>query len=348
MQKPDLLSRDAEQSAARLIDEMSRLYYLSRAIHVAAELGVADRLGDDAVGIATLAEATGAKAVALRRLLRFLSAYRIFEESSPDEFRNTQLSSVLRDDHPQSVRANLQRFGTFWWGAVGELEYTLRTGEAAFQHVHGVPFFRYLKNNVELQRRFDRGMARVSDADDGAIAASYEFSHFRQIVDLGGGRGGLLVQILQRAPNATGVLFEQPQVLDMATRLDEAGLLARSKKVVGDFFESVPSGADCYVIKGVLHDFNDEQCARILTNCRRAVSVDGCLVIANQDLPLSLDMPHPNLTMDMQMMTILGGRERSARDWSELFQQSGWRLSNRIETSVGFTLLEGQPISHLR
>src|SRR5215475_13147175 len=124
----------------------------------------------------------------------------------------------------------------------------------------------------------------------------------------------------------------------MATRLDEAGLLTRSKKVAGDFFDSVP-GADCYVIKGVLHDFNDEQCTRILTNCRRSVSVDGCLVIANQDLPLSSDVPHPNLTMDIQMMTILGGRERSARDWSELFQLTGWRVSNRIETGVGFTLV---------
>jgi hypothetical protein len=129
MQKPELLSRGAEQSAARLIDEMSRLYYLSRAIHVVAELGVADKLGDDTVDLATVAEATGANAVTLRRLLRFLSSYRIFEETLPDRFRNTELSSVLRDDHPQSVRANLQRFGSFWWTAVGELEHTLRSGE---------------------------------------------------------------------------------------------------------------------------------------------------------------------------------------------------------------------------
>jgi C-methyltransferase len=325
------------------MDEMSRLYYLSRAIHVAAELGIADKLGDGTVAVAKLSEATGTKLEALRRLLHFLAAYSIFEEASPDSFRNTELSSVLRDDHPQSVRSNLQRIGGFWWAAVGDLEHSVRTGEAAFVHVHNVPFFRYLRDNADVQRRFDRAMAQISDADDAAIAAAYEFSRFRKIVDVGGGRGGLLVQILERAPNATGVLFEQPQVLESATRLAEAGLANRSEKVAGDFFQSVPAGADCYVIKGVLHDFDDEQCVRILSNCRRAVSADGCLVIANHDLPLSLDAPHPNLTMDIQMMTILGGRERSAPEWSELFQRSGWRMGKRIDTDVLFTVTEGQP-----
>jgi C-methyltransferase len=172
MQKPELLSRGAAKSPARVIDEMSRLYYLSRAIHVAAEVRIADKLGDDTVAVSILAEATGTKAATLRRLLHFLSAYRIFEEASPDSFRNTELSSVLRDDHPQSVRANLQRFGAFWWSAVGDLEHSLRTGEAAFVHIHGVPFFRYLRDNADVQLRFDRGMARISDADDAAIAAA--------------------------------------------------------------------------------------------------------------------------------------------------------------------------------
>lgn len=344
MQMPQLLSPGAERAPARLINEMSRLYFLSRAIHVAAELGVADKLGDDTVAVATLAKATRTHAANLRRLLRFLSAYRIFEEASPGMFRNTELSSVLRDDHPQSVRAYLLLLtGAFWWSAIGELEHSVRTGEAAFKHVHGVPFFQYLRNNAEIQRRFDHAMARIADANDAAIAASYDFGRFKQIVDIGGGRGGLLVQILQRAPNATGILFDQPQVLDRATQLDEVGLLNRSKKVAGDFFDSVPNNADCYVIKNVLHDFNDEQCLRILSNCRRAGAAGCRLVIANQDLPLRLDTPHPNLTMDIQMMTILAGRERSTPEWSELFQLSGWKLGSQVETGVGFALIEGQP-----
>lgn len=343
MKIPDLLSNEAGQSAAHLIAEMSRLYYLSRAIHVAAELGIADQLDDEPVALNELAEKTGTDATAIKRLLRFLSAYQIFEERVPDRFCNTALSSVLCDDHPQSVRANLQRIQPFWWTAVGELEHSIRTGESAFVHAHGVPFFHYLKANADIQQVFDKAMAGISDANDAAIASAYDFQRFIRIVDLGGGRGGLLVQILKRAPQAVGVLFEQPQVLEAATRPDEAGLLDRTEKVVGDFFEAVPGGADCYVIKGVLHDFDDDQCIRILSNCRKAVRADGVVLIANQDLPASIDGPHPNLTMDIQMMTLLGGRERSVSEWSELFRQSGLKLGATIETSVGFTLIEGKP-----
>jgi len=343
MQKPDLLSSDAGLSAARMIDEMSRLYYLSRAIHAAAELGIADRLTEEPVDITNLAEKTGTNSTALKRLLRFLSAYRIFEERSPDSFCNTELSSVLRDDHPQSARANLRRIRTFWWSAIGELEHSIRTGESAFSHVHGVPFFQYLKGNDDIQQRFDEAMARISDSDDAAIASAYDFARFKRIVDVGGGRGGLLVQILQRAPDAVGVLFEQPQVVEVATRLDEAGLVDRSEKIGGNFFETVPEGADCHVIKGVLHDFGDDQCVTILSNCRKALSDRGSVLIANQDLPASIDGPHPNLTMDIQMMTLLHGRERSVHDWSDLFQQSGLELGDTIQTDVGFTLVEGTP-----
>ena len=344
MRKPEMLSKDAGQSAARQIDDMSRLYYLSRAIHVAAELGIADHLTEEPVTAASLAQKTGTNSAALKRLLRFLSAYRIFEESAPDGFRNTALSAVLRDDHPQSVRANQRRIRAFWWSAVGDLEHSIRTGEAAFAHVHGVPFFQYLKSDADIQRRFDDGMARKSDADDAAIASAYDFSRFDRIVDVGGGRGGLLVRILMRAPDATGVLFEQPQVVEQATRLDDAGLLDRTQKIAGDFFESVPDGADCYVIKGVLHDFDDDQCVGILSNCRTAMNADGCVLIANQDLPATIDGPHPNLTMDIQMMTLLGGRERSVSEWSELFRRSGLKLGDTIDTGVGFTLIEGRPI----
>ena len=343
MDKPELLSNDAGQSAARLIDEMSRLYYLSRAIHVAAEVGIAHQLGDEPVAIDELAGRTGTNAAALQRLLRFLSAYGVFEERAPERFGNSALSLVLRDDHPNSVRANLRRIGAFWWSAVGALEHSVRTGKPAFAHVHGVPFFQYLNANPDVQQRFDEAMARISDADDAAIAAAFDFKRCRRIVDVGGGRGGLLVQILQRAPDTVGVLFEQPQVVEHAMRLRDAGLAARAELVSGDFFESVPEGGDCYVIKGVLHDFDDEQCVRILSNCRRAMRADGCVVIVNQDLPSPTLGPHPNLTMDLQMMALLGGRERSAAEWSALFRRSGLRLSDTIPTDVGFTLVQGDP-----
>jgi C-methyltransferase len=344
MEKPEILSKEAGQSAARVIDEMSRLYYLSRAIHVAAELGIADCLNEAPVALAEIAKETGTDATCLKRLLRFLSAYGIFMETSDNLFCNTTLSSVLRGDHPNSVRAALRRVGDFWWSAVGQMEHSIRTGQSAFVHVHGVDFFQYLKASPDIQKRFDQGMASISDADDAAIAAAYEFDRFHRIIDVGGGQGGLLVQILKRVPAAAGVLFEQPQVLDRATRLRDAGLGSRSEMVAGDFFESVPAGGDCYVIKGVLHDFDDDHCVKILTNCRKSVTPQGRVVIANHDLPSSIDGPHPSLTLDVQMMTLLRGRERTIVEWSELFRRSGLKLGGTFETGVGFVVVEGMPV----
>jgi hypothetical protein len=343
MEKPEILSKDAGQSAARAIDEMSRLYYLSRAIHVAAELGIADHLTEAPVALDEIAKETGTDAICLKRLVRFLSAYGIFVETPRDLFCNTTLSSVLRSDHPNSVRANLRRIGDFWWSAVGHMDQSVRTGQSAFAHLRGVDFFQYLKANPDVQKRFDQGMASISDADDAAIAAAYEFTAFRRIIDVGGGRGGLLVQILKQVPAATGVLFEQPQVLERATRLSDAGLEGRSEMVAGDFFESVPAGGDCYVIKGVLHDFDDDRCVKILSNCRKAVMPQGRVVIGNHDLPSIVDGPHPNLTMDIQMMTLLRGRERTNNEWLDLFRRSGLKLGRTFQTNVGFIIVEGIP-----
>jgi len=341
-QTPELFSPEAAQSAARLVDEMSRLFFVSRAIHVVAELGIADRLDASGVSVEAIAKETATDAVCLRRLLRFLSAYGIFEEPAPDRFANTPLSAVLHSDHPNSLRVSLRRIGDFWWSAIGHLDHSVRTGESAFRHVHGVSFFQYLKANPDIQGRFDAAMARISDADDSAIAAAYDFGRFRRIIDVGGGRGGLLVQILRRAPRAIGVLFEQPQVIEGLRPLAD-DVAARIELVGGDFFAAVPGGADCHVIKGVLHDFDDERCVRILENCRRSLAPDGRVVIANRDLPSSISGPHPNLTMDIQMMALLGGRERTAAEWSALFERAGLRLSDTFPTGVEFTVIAAAP-----
>ena len=339
MEVPELLSRAAGRSASSLLYEMSRLYYLSRAIHVAAEIGIADELGEEPVAVDELAVRTSANPAALRRLLRFLTAYGVFQESPSERFSNTPLSLVLRDDHPHSVRANLRRVDHSWWSAAGALEHAVRTGEAAFDHVHGAPFFEYVSADPEAQKRFDEGMALSSDANDAAIAAALDFARFRRIVDVGGGRGGLLREILARAPNAVGVLLKQPQVVEQASALQQPAPLSRAELVAGDFFRAVPAGGDCYVIKGVLHDFDDQQCVTILSNCRRAMLAGGCVVIANQDLPSRIDGPHPNLTMDLHMMTLLGGREPSAAEWSML-RQAGLAPGDAVQTDVGFTLIQ--------
>ena len=342
MRKPELLSKQA-RSAALWMDEMSRLHYLSRAIYAAAELGIADCLNDIPIAIDAVATKTKTHPVFLKRLLQFLSAYGIFNLSTSNRVSHTELSSVLRGDHPNSVRSNIIRIGDFWWSAVGHMAYSIRTGESAFTHLHGVTFFQYLKAHPEIQKRFDDAMARIADSYDEAIAAAYDFSHFRRIVDVGGGQGGLLVHILRQSRKATGVLFEQPQVVERATRLSAAGFGKRAEMIGGDFFKSVPADGDCYVIKNVLHDFNDEDCVKILSNCRAAMKSNGRIVIANQDLPFPIDGPHPNLTMDVQMMVLLRGRERTRAEWSALFGLSGLTPGITAQTGVDYVLIEGKP-----
>lgn len=154
-------------------------------------------------------------------------------------------------------------------------------------------------------------MAQISVADDAAVAEASDFSKFGKIVDVGGARSGLLVQILSRAADATGVLFDQPQVVEGTTRLEQAGLLDRCELVSGDFFASVLPSGDCYIVKGVLHDFSDERCVSILSNCRAQDSQGGVILVAERILTSSKDGRHPNLTMDVQMLVLLSGRERT-------------------------------------
>jgi hypothetical protein len=343
MEIPTLLSKEAGRSASRLVDEMSRLFWMSRAIHVAAELGISDHLDDKPLTAVELAEKTGTNAAALERLLQFLSAYGIFRKTADGSFGHSQLSLVLREDHPDSKRATIRRLEPFYWTSIARMDHTIRTGESAFQHVHGVPYFEYMKGKPEHQRRFDEAMAQISDEDDAAIAAAYDFKKFDKIVDVGGGQGGLLAEILRSAPDSKGVLFDQPHVVKQAARLKESGFSDRYELTGGNFFEAVPDGGDCYIIKGVLHDFDDDQCVTILSNCRKAVHARGHVVIANLDLPLTINGPHHNLTMDIVMMTQLNGRERTQFDWKELFRRSGLEIVEAYPTDVLFTVIDGVP-----
>ena len=170
------------------MDELSRLCFISRAIHVAAELAIADHLGEGITEIAELSERTDTHTQSLERLMKFLASYGIFREVKSGGFAETELSEVLRTDHPNSIRPTMRQFRDEWWSAVGQLEYSIKTGKPAFDNIFGMPVFEYRKDNPDLQKRFDEGMARISKVDDTAIAAAYDFTRFRRIVDVGGGR----------------------------------------------------------------------------------------------------------------------------------------------------------------
>ena len=323
---------------ARLL-AMSRAYVLSRAIHVAAELGVANAVGEAAVSVTELARLTGSQPRHLERLMRCLAGHGIFVEPSPGQFAATRLSNLLRDDAPSSLRPGLRMVNAAWWAAVGALGHSVTTGETAFTHMHDDPFFAWLKKNPDDQIRFDAGMANNSRTSDEAIARAYDFSGAELVVDVGGGRGGLARAIVERHPNVNVLLFDQPQVVKNAILPKEGLLASRCSTLAGDFFETVPVGAQVYLIKGVLHDFDDERSAAILRNCRRAMSKDSRILIVERFIAPD-NRPHEAKTIDLLMMALLGGRERTNVEWEQLLRSADLRLLRRIPTESEFTIAE--------
>ncbi|HVE82495.1 MAG TPA: methyltransferase [Myxococcales bacterium] len=336
MNPPD--HEDAPLAGARqqLID-LSRAYLVSRSIHAVAELGVADHVGDAPVEVEALARHTGTRPELLQRVLRLLAAYGVFEEAGAGRFGHTPLSRLLREDAEGSLRAGLRHVNGAWWAAAGDLLHSLRTGEPAFAHLHGAPMFSWLKDHPEQQERFDAGMANQSRAGDQAVVDAYDFSGVLTFVDLGGGRGGLVRAILARYPEARGTLFDQPQVLARAPAPE-----GRFSHLAGDFFQAVPPGADAYLFKGVLHDFPDDRCVEILRACRRAMGRASRLLLIER-VPLPDNRPHPAKHLDVLMMILLAGQERSPEQWGALLASAGLKLVRQIPTRSELTILEAAP-----
>ena len=218
---PNLTLSIAARSPQELLGLMSRLYVLSRSIHAMAELGVANLIGDAPVEAAAVARAAGVSGEYLPRCLRFLAAYGVFEETSPNWFRATALSNLMRDNHPKSMRAVLRMVSSEWWDAAGRLPEVVRDGRSGIELAHGRTFFEVLKEGPELQRRFNEGMSSISRMDDETLAAAYDYSSEGVVVDLAGGEGNFLKEILRKNPQRRGVLFDQPQVLAESRLLDE-------------------------------------------------------------------------------------------------------------------------------
>ncbi|RYZ46418.1 MAG: SAM-dependent methyltransferase, partial [Myxococcaceae bacterium] len=228
-------------------------FILSGALATAAELGVADRLTQGPRSAAQLAEEVGADASSLYRVLRLLASVGVFSEDAQGNFGLTPASEYLRGDVPGSLRsAVLMLTQDIFWAPTGALTETVRTGKNAFDRIFGKPFFDHLASNAAAGATFHRGMSSLSDLENGPIARSYDFSACRQVVDVGGGHGGFLIEALQASPSLRGVLFDHRHVLDEA-RIADAGLSGRCELVAGDFFQTVPPGADAYVLKRILH-----------------------------------------------------------------------------------------------
>ncbi|MCE7985284.1 MAG: SAM-dependent methyltransferase [Caldilinea sp. CFX5] len=322
------------------------LSYLSaRALHVAADLGIADHLKDGPRGIDDLASATGAHAPSLYRLLRTLAGQGIFAETTPGHFGLTLAAAVLQRGIPGSVYDAVRMIGDMtgdgpWWSAVGHLRHSVMTGQPGWDYVVDAPFFDYLALNPKAGAWFDRGLANFTIVENAAIAQAYDFSGARRVIDIGGGQGGFLAEILKAFPQVQGVLCDQPQVLAEPAYLTQDGLLNRCDLVGIDFFQSVPSSGDVYLLKRILHDWNDEHSVQILRNCRAAMHKEARLLVVDVVLPPGNTF-HPGKIMDMLMMALLEGQERSEEEFCALYRQAALQVTRVIPTPSMLSIVEG-------
>ncbi|WP_224369576.1 acetylserotonin O-methyltransferase [Hyalangium versicolor] len=324
---------------AQLLVDLGFGFILSGALAAATELGVADRLVQGPKSPALLAEELGADADALFRVLRLLASAGVFTEDSEGRFSLTPSSELLRSQVPGSLRdAVLMLTQKIFWAPTGELAETVRTGRTPFDRIFGKPFFDYLASNASAGATFHRGMSSLSELENGPIARSYDFTPFQTLVDVGGGHGGFLIQALQSTPKLRGVLFDHAHVL-AESRITSAGLSARCEHVTGDFFQSVPVGADAYVLKRILHDWSDEVCVNILRNCRNAMAETGRVLIVDTVIPPG-DAPHGGKVLDVMMLASLPGRERTEAEFHKLLAQAGLRLSRVIPTPTAMSITE--------
>lgn len=306
-------------------------YQVTQALHVAAALGLADLLTDGPRSSDDLAAAAGAHPDALYRLLRALASVDVLREEDGRLFALTPIGDGLRSDAPQSVAGWAAFVGEpYYWQAWGALLHGVRTGENAFQHVNGVDPWTLRAREPERSASFDRAMASVSRQVAAAVIAAYDFGRFGTIVDVGGGNGAFLAAVLAAHPSTRGVLFDQPHVVSGAgPLLVAAGVADRCETVSGSFFDAVPAGGDAYVLKAILHDWEDDDCLRILRTCRRAMPDGAALLAVERDLGAPNAAPESKFS-DLNMLVAPGGRERSPEAYAALFAASGFRF-------VGFT-----------
>jgi orsellinic acid C2-O-methyltransferase len=323
-------------------------HYFSRALHLAAKLGLADLLEEGPRDAADLAAATQTHAPSLNRVMRLLASVGVFDDVGGGRFALTPLGDLLRSDAPGSMRAMITLVaGIGIQDNWKELEYCVRTGEPAFRrHSPDADPFTNMAKDPEAAASFDKAMATFAPQTSAAVVAAYDFSVFGKLVDVGGGNGALLIGILQANPKLRGVVFDLPHVAERAKEnVMAAGMSDRCELVAGSFFERVVPGADAYLLKHVIHDWNDKQAAAILKNCREAMPEHGKLLIVEGVYPARIDQSLAGrgaAANDVNMLVSTGGRQRSEDEFRELFAAAGMRLTRVVPTSARVCVIEGE------
>ncbi|MFD4629460.1 methyltransferase [Streptomyces sp. NPDC058284] len=330
------------QDTAGQLADYALGHLFSAALRTAARCRIADRLAAGPRTAGQLAELTDTHAGHLRRVLRYLATRDIFREDGTGAFHLTPLADALRTDVPNSLHAAVLMLTdpAFQQTSAG-LEETVRQAGPSFERLFGKPFFDHLADDPALRDLFDSGMASLSGPFDAVVAGTYPFPDKGIVVDVGGGRGGLLRTVLRGRPGLTGVLFDQPAAVTTHMLAGDDAVRGRWRAESGDFFTQVPEGGDIYVLKHVLHDWPDDACLRILRNCRAAMAPDARLLIVDCVLPAG-NAPHLGKTLDVAMAAIVDGQERTEDEFSALLTVAGLRLTRILPTEMFASIVEAE------
>ncbi|HEX8399012.1 MAG TPA: methyltransferase [Pyrinomonadaceae bacterium] len=314
--------------------------FLSQAVYVAAKLGIADLLKDKPVHVSELAKQTETHERSLYRVLRALASVGVFAETDPKVFGLTPVAEPLITDRPASMRDLVVFMGEKWhWTVYGEMLHSVQTGKAAWEKVHGQEVFPYFQQNPEEYEIFNRAMTSFSHLA-APVAEAYDTTEAETLVDIAGGHGALLSAFLKANPNLKGVLFDLPEVVAGAPALlEKEGVADRVETVSGDFFQAVPPGADVYMMKHIIHDWDDARAVKILSNIREAMKPDGKVLIIEHVVMLG-NTPDMSKMMDLEMLVSPGGVERTAEEYAEILAAAGLRLNRIIQTKSPLSIVE--------
>jgi O-methyltransferase/methyltransferase family protein len=315
----------------------------TQTLYVVAKLGVADLLINGPVDSSTLAQKLNVHPRSLFRVMRALAGQGVFTQDRSNCFGLTSIGQLLRTDNPHTLRYAAIEFGEENYRAAGELLYTVKTGETAFDHVYGMGRWDFLGKNPEASKTCNLFMA----SSQARFPNPFEFYNFKDrhlIVDVGGGRGHVIAGIMKLNSNLKGILFDLPQgVAEARSFLTSEGIDQRCQIVTGSFFDSVPAGGDLYLLSRILHDWQDQEAKLILDNCRKAIRDDGILLLRENVIPEG-DTPHAGKQLDISMLYMVGGAERTEEEWSRLLQDSRFKLNRIIKTGQPFDLIEARPL----
>ncbi len=324
-------------------------YRVSEAIFVAAKLGIADLIAGGLRNYIELARATDTHPPSLYRLLRYLATLGLLKDDEAGNFALTQVEYHLTTANPYSESSFARLYSEPWFQQPwNNLLYSVKTGETAFHYVHGMELFQYLAQHPEKAAVFNDAMSGGSAHSSKAIVSAYDFSKLGVIVDVGGGHGRLIIEILKANPATQGILFERPEVAEGARKeIEASGLERRCKAIAGDFFKEVTSGGNVYILRQIIHDWDDETCVKILKNIRCAIPPEGKLLLAEAVLPDHMDeslIDQVSTSYDINMLVITGGRERTVNEFRRIFKTAGFELTRIVPTEARDCILEATPV----